>query len=172
MRWPAVRAPAGRRVHLKCWAMGKESRRKRQERSPGPHSGQILGAVVNALDVGEGVLADKTVKRMFAGRSVSEYSRKERLVAFAQALVDLGIIPDVDDRLRKGKFHDGITTADIMADAIGVTCGVWDQLMERVQSHSVRYGLRRSRSAVSATGYCGRRVTHDRLSPFRPVGTA
>ena len=117
--------------------MGKTSRRKRQARSPGPHSGQILGAVVNALDVGEGVLADKTSKRMFAGRSVSEYSRKERLVALAQALVDLGIVPDVDDRLRKGKFRDGLTTADIVADVIGVTCDVWDWLMEGLQSKSV-----------------------------------
>ena len=117
--------------------MGKKSRRKRQARSPGPHSSQILGAVVNDLDVGEGVLADKTAKRMFAGRSVSEYSRKERLVALAQALVDLRIVPDVDDRLRKGKFRDGLTTADIVADVIGVTCNVWDWLMEGVQSKSV-----------------------------------
>ena len=104
--------------------------------SSGPYSGQILGAVVNALDVGEGVLADKTATRMFAGRSVSEHSRKERLVALAQALVDLGIVPDLDDRLRDGKFRDGLTTADIVGDVIGVACQIWDRLMEHAQNQS------------------------------------
>ena len=116
--------------------MGKSSKRRRRAGLPGLYSGQILGAVVDALDVGEGVLGDRTAKRMFAGRSVSEYSRKERLVALAQVLVDLGIVPDVDDRLRGAEFRDGLTTADIVGDVIGVACQVWDRLMEHAQSQS------------------------------------
>ena len=116
--------------------MGKSSKRRRRAGLLGPCSGQILGAVVDALDVGEGVLADRTAKRMFAGRSVSEHSRKERLVALAQVLVDLGIVPDADDRLRGGEFRDGLTTADIVGDVIGAACQVWDRLMEHAQNHS------------------------------------
>ena len=44
-----------------------------------PYSGHVLGAVVDALDVGGGVLGDKTAKRMFAGRSVNAASKTERL---------------------------------------------------------------------------------------------
>ena len=59
------------------------------------------------------------------------------LTALAQELIDLGIVPDVDDRLRNGKFLEGITTAEIVADAIGLTGELWDRLMEGVQSKSV-----------------------------------
>ena len=44
--------------------MSKKSKRRRQAVAPGPYSGQILGAVVEALDVGKGVLADKTAKSL------------------------------------------------------------------------------------------------------------
>lgn len=145
--------------------MSKKSKRRRHAVAPGPYSGQILGAVVNALDVGEGVLADKTAKRMFAGRSVSEYSRKERLVALAQALVDLGIVPDVDDRLRNGKLRDDLTTADIVGEVIGVACQIWDRLMEHAQTRS---------AAVTDLSGAGRRylrlATVD--TAFRMVGFA
>ena len=117
-------------------AVSKKSKRGRKA-SPGPYSGHILGALFGALEIGEGVVADKTLGRMFAGRSVSEDSRKRVLTALAQELIDLRIVPDVDDGLRNGKFREGITTAEIVADAIGLTCELWDRLMEGVQSKSV-----------------------------------
>ena len=98
------------------------------------YSGQILGAVVDALNVGEGVLAGKTAKRMFSGRSVSEYSRKEVLEAVGQAMVDLGLVPDVDEKLREPPFRDGLTTSDILADVIGMMCVQWDMLMRHMQN--------------------------------------
>ena len=79
------------------------------------------------------------------------------LTALAQELIDLEIVPDVDDRLRNGKFREGITTAEIVADAIGLTCELWDRLMEGVQSKSVEVtDLGRGRPTIPATGDGGR----------------
>ena len=118
--------------------MGKKSRRERKAASSVPYSGQVLGAVVDALDVGDGVLADKTAKRMFAGRSVSERSRKERLEALGQELVGLGVVPDVDWLAREAGFREDLKSSDVLADVIGLMCEWWDTLMERVQSESVQ----------------------------------
>ena len=134
----ANRALAGRRVQVDCGAMGKKSRRRRKAVVSGPYSGQILGAVVDTLGVGDGVLADKTAKRMFAGRSVSERSRKERLEALGQELVGLGVVPDVDWQAREAGFREDLKSSDVLADVIGLMCEWWDMLMERVQSESVQ----------------------------------
>lgn len=114
--------------------MGKKSKRRRRSESSGVYSGQILGAVVDALDVGEGVLADKSAKRMFSGRSVSETSRKAILRALGQALVDLGIVPSIDEQLSRDPFRDDLKTADILTDVIGVMCVRWDTLMGHTQN--------------------------------------
>ena len=82
------------------------------------------------------MLAGKTAKRMFSGRPVSEYSRKEMLGALGQAMVDLGLVPDIDERLREAPFRDGLTTSDILADVIGLMCIRWDMLMQHMQSRS------------------------------------
>ena len=102
-----------------------------------PYSGHVLGAVVDALDVGGGVLGDKTAKRMFAGRSVNTTSKTERLEALGQELVDLGIVPDVDWQAREAGFRKDLETYDVLGEAIGLMCEWWDELMERVQSESV-----------------------------------
>ncbi len=120
--------------------MGKKSRRRRKAVASGPYSGQILGAVVDALDVGDGVLADKTAKRMFGGRSVSERSRKERFEALGQELVGLGVVPDVDWQARGAGFREDLKSSHVLADVIDLMCEWWDMLMERVQSESVQLG--------------------------------
>ena len=102
-----------------------------------PYSGHVLGAVVDALDVGGGVLGDKTAKRMFAGRSVNAASKTERLEALGQELVDLGIVPNVDWQAREAGFRKDLETYDVLGEAIGLMCEWWDELMERVQSESV-----------------------------------
>ena len=118
--------------------MAKKSRRKRKAVSPMPYSGQVLGAVVDALGVGAGVLADKTAKRMFAGRSVNGNSRKERLKILGQEMVDLGMVPEVHWRFQDAPFREDLETSDVLAGVIDVTCQWWDTLMERVQSESAR----------------------------------
>ena len=115
--------------------MSKKSKRRRAV-GPGPYSGQIIGAIVDALDVGEGVLTDKTAKRMFAGRSVNGNSRKERLKALGQEIVNLGLVPDVDWQSQTAPFREDLETSDVLAGVIDVTCQWWDTLMERVQSES------------------------------------
>ena len=141
--------------------MGKESRRRRKAMVPGQYSGQILGSVVDALDVGDGVLADKTAKRMFAGRSVSERSRKERLEALGQELVGLGVVPDVDWQALGAGFREDLKSSDVLADVIGLMCEWWDMLMERVQERECSVGgCGSGRPAVSATGHGGRVAPH------------
>ena len=117
--------------------MSKKSKRRRVVGS-GPYSGQVLGAVVDALDVGEGVLTDKTAKRMFAGRSVNASSRKERLKALGEEIVDLGLVPEVNWQSQDAPFREDLETSDVLAGVIDVTCQWWDTLMERVQSESAR----------------------------------
>ena len=102
-----------------------------------PYSGHVLGAVVDALDAGGGVLGDKTAKRMFAGRSVNTTSKTERLEALGQELVNLGIVPDVAWQARAAGFRKDLETYDVLGEAIGIMCEWWDELMERVLSESV-----------------------------------
>lgn len=110
--------------------MSKKSKRRRAAGS-GPYSGQVLGALVDAMKLGENVLTDKTAKRFFASGNASEYKKREVLHELGQALVDLGLVPDVDEKLPEGR-----TTADALADAIGLVCKRWDLLMQRIQSRS------------------------------------
>ena len=118
--------------------MGKSSKRRRRAGSHVLYSGAILGAVVDALDVGEGALAGKTAKRMFSGRSVSESGRKDVLTALGQVMVDSGLVPDLDARLRERPFREGLTTSDMVGDVIGMICVRWDMLMRSMVDRSAR----------------------------------
>ena len=111
--------------------MSKKSRRKRKEQSSVPYSGQILGALVDAMKLGDSVLTDKTAKRFFNSGNASEYKKREVFHELGQILVDLGLVPDVGEKLPEGR-----TTADALADGIALVCKRWDLLMGRIQSRS------------------------------------
>ena len=111
--------------------MGKSSRKRRRGGQSGMYSSMILGAIVDALGVDEGFLAEKTAKRFFKSGHASEYSRNEVFRALGQMMVEQGLVPDVDEKLPEGR-----RTADAIADGVCLMCKRWDLLMERIRSRS------------------------------------
>ena len=111
--------------------MSKKSRRERKAGSSVPYSGQILGSLVDAMKLGDSVLTGKTAKRFFASGNASEYKKRQVYRELGQVLVDLGLVPDVGEKLPEGS-----TTADALADGIVLVCKRWDLLMQRIQSRS------------------------------------
>lgn len=111
--------------------MSKKSKRRRQSGFPGLYSGQILGAVVKALDLDEGFLTEKTADRFFATGNASEYSRKTVFQELGQVLVDLELVPDV-----ASKLPEGGKTADALAGGVSLMCNRWDLLMDWIQGRS------------------------------------
>jgi len=106
--------------------------RQRNPRSfPLAYSGRIIGAVVDALDLDEGVLTRRTARRFFQGRSINEHNRSEIFKALGEALVDRGIVPETDT-FRK----HGIPMADFLTDAIAHAAHRWDGLLSLVQNRS------------------------------------
>lgn len=93
------------------------------------YSGRIMRAVVDALDIDGEELHNRTARRFYAGKSVSEYSRSQFFTAFGQALIERGIAPDSVDALPED--------AD-MATAVGMAVALagerWDHLMANIQS--------------------------------------
>ena len=76
-----------------------KKRRRSSVPKPGPfyglYSNRILGAVVEALDLKDGPLVGRTARRFFRGSPVNGHNRKEIFVALGQALIDLGIVPEL-----------------------------------------------------------------------------
>ena len=97
----------------------------------GLYSGKMIGVVVRALTLDQGVLTRRTARRFFDGRSVSEHSRKEILEGIAEALIQLGIVP-TPTTLGHGEFK--IETG--IANAISLASTRWDRLLARIQSRS------------------------------------
>ena len=93
------------------------------------YSGRIMRAVVDALDIDGEELHNRTARRFYAGKSVSEYSRSEFFAAFGQALIERGFAPDSVDAPPED--------AD-MATAVGMAVALagerWDHLMANIQS--------------------------------------
>ena len=102
---------------------------------PGPFSGlysnRILGTVVQALDVKDGPLTTRTARRFFRGSSVNEHNRKEIFVAVGQALIDLGIVPELGTYLPLQ-----VPPARVYGDSMEFTARRWDSFMSLIQSES------------------------------------
>ena len=60
---------------------------------PTAYGGRIIGAIVGALRLDDGVLTARTGKRFFQGRSISEHSQTEIFLALGEALVERGLVP-------------------------------------------------------------------------------
>ena len=105
------------------------------------YSGQIIGAVVKALDLDRSVpmahdhyrsvLKGRTAQRFFAGCSVNEYNHKEIIKALGEALVARGIVP-VPPLFRQYNA----STAVIIGVAIARAALRWDNLLATMQSRS------------------------------------
>ena len=95
------------------------------------YSGQVIGTVVEALHLDHPVLKERTARRFFAGRSVSEYSHAQILRALGQVLVESGIVP-VPSAFDKY----GISMPIIIAEAIARESQRWDKSVATMQSRS------------------------------------
>ena len=97
------------------------------------YSGQIIGAVVKALDIDHEVLNGRTARRFFGGQPVNEHNFTQIFLALGEVLVERGIIPEPP----VFRQYDA-STSIIVAAAIARVSYRWDNLVATMQSHSVR----------------------------------
>ena len=97
----------------------------------GAYSGRVIGAVVKSFDLEQGVLANRTAKRFYAGKSVSEHSRTEILEELARALIERCISP-VPPQLNE----NDVSMVTVVSDAIALAAVRWDDLLANIQSRS------------------------------------
>ncbi|MFA4835347.1 MAG: hypothetical protein WC749_04665 [Dehalococcoidia bacterium] len=98
-----------------------------------PYSGQIIGAIVEALDINDEVLTARTAKRYYSGTTVSEYSLSQIFVALGKRLVKLNMVPTPQMFEKRGVSMSNITAASLARLA-----RKWDGLCAAVQSRSGR----------------------------------
>lgn len=110
-----------------------------------PYSGQIIGAIVDALDIKDEILTDKTAKRYYSGITISEYSLRQIYVTLGQRLIDLGIIP-----IPPLFEQNDVSMANITTASLARVAKKWDTLCARIQSRSG--SIRDHRQAIE--GYC------------------
>lgn len=108
------------------------SRSSKNNRSVGlPYSGEIIGAVVKALDLDHGILKGRTARRFFRGEQISERKREEIFEALGETVVNLGMVPEPAVLKRFGT-----PMSSIMGEAFAVTGERWDALVALMQSRS------------------------------------
>ena len=97
----------------------------------GIYSGQIVGAVVKALDLKQSVLKDRTAQRFFAGQSINEHNRGQIFLAIGEAFVERGIVPAPPLFVQ----YDA-SIAVFIAASIARAAARWDGLMATIQSNA------------------------------------
>ena len=95
------------------------------------YSGQIIGAIVKALDLERGILKERTARRFFAGQPVNEHNHTQIFLALGEALVDRGVVP-VPPLFKQ---YDASISVFIGA-SIARAALKWDNLMAEIQSRS------------------------------------
>ena len=96
-----------------------------------PYSGQIIGSIIEALDIKDEVLTDKTATRYYSGITVSEYSLRQIYITLGKRFVDLGIVP-IPPLFEQ---HD-VSMANITAASMARLAKKWDGLCATIQSRS------------------------------------
>ena len=102
------------------------------ETSPfsGLYSRQILRAVIDALDLGEGhILTGRTARRFLRDSTPNGHNRREFFLALGQTLQDMGFVPDLAVRMPLQ-----VPSARVYADAVELAAGRWDTFMSRIRS--------------------------------------
>lgn len=97
------------------------------------YSGQIISAVVKALDIDHEALNSRTARRFFGGQPVNEHNFTQIFLAMGEALVDGGIVPEPP----VFRQYDA-STSKIIAAAIARVAYRWDNLVGTMLSHSGR----------------------------------
>ena len=97
----------------------------------GLYSGRILSAVVQALDIEDEVLGDRTARRFFSGQHVDEYNRNQIFDAMGQALITRGLAPETLEDL-----PDELPMASLAGMTLMMMSGEWDRLLAHIQGRS------------------------------------
>ena len=84
----------------------------------GLYSGRILSAVVQALDIEDEVLGDRTARRFFSGQHVDEYNRNQIFDALGQALITRGLAPETLEDL-----PEDLPMASVVGMTLMMVCG-------------------------------------------------
>ena len=100
-------------------------------RMDGLYSGRILRAVVQALNIEDEVLGDRTSRRFFSGQHVDEYNRNRIFDALGQGLITHGLVPETLEDL-----PDELPMASVAGMTLIMVCGEWDRLMAHIQGRS------------------------------------
>ena len=116
--------------------MSKKNKKRTAVPAVGPFSGlysrQILRAIVEALDLGEGhVLTSRTTRRFLRDSNPNGHNRREFFLALGQTLIDMGFVPDLEPHLDLA-----VSSARMYADSIEFAAKRWDAFMSRIQSES------------------------------------
>ncbi len=114
--------------------MSKKSKKRisvaEQGPFPGLYSRQILRAVIEALDLGEGhVLTRRTSRRFLGNSNPNGHNRREFFLALGQTLIDMGFVPDLEPHLPLA-----VPSARVYGDSIEFAAQRWDAFMSRIQS--------------------------------------
>ena len=106
-----------------------------EEKTLGPlptaNSAVIIGAIVGALRLDDGVLTTRTAKRFFHGRLISEDYQSEIFLALGEALVERGLVPEPP----VFKQWD-MPMAAIIGVSIARAASCWDRAASRIQNRS------------------------------------
>ncbi len=97
----------------------------------GLYSGRILRAIVQALDVQDEVLTNRTARRFFSGQHVDEHNRNQIFDALGQALITRGLAPETLEDL-----PEELPMASVVGMTLMMVCGEWDRLMAHIQTCS------------------------------------
>ena len=100
---------------------------------PTAYGGRIIGAIVGALRLNDGVLTARTAKRFFQGRSISEHNQTEIFLALGEALVERGLVPVPPVFTQRD-----VSMPIIIGVAIARAASRWDRAVSRIQSRSAR----------------------------------
>ena len=106
-----------------------------QDRILGPlptaNSVEIIGAIVGALRLDDGVLTRRTARRFFQGQLISEQSQEEIFLALGEALVDRGLLPEPP----VFKQCD-VSMAVIIGVSLARAASRWDRAVSRIENRS------------------------------------
>jgi tetratricopeptide (TPR) repeat protein len=96
-----------------------------------PYSGRIMEAIVKALDIQDESLGNKTARRHYEGKPISDYSRTRLLKAFGNALAESGIVP-IPPIFNKNK----VSMPKTLAEVANLFFVKWDHLCATIQGRS------------------------------------
>ena len=116
--------------------MSKKNKKRTAAPEPGPFSGlysrQILGTVVEALDLGEGhVLTTRTARRFLRDSDPNGHNRREFFLSLGQTFIDMGFLPDLEPHLPLQ-----VPSAQVYGESLEFAAERWDAFMSRIQSES------------------------------------